>query len=354
MNTRIASVEDRHKWDNYVVSYQGSSPYHLFGWGLAVKEAYRHELYYFLAEEGEHIVGLLPLIYIKPPLLKGELVSLPFCDIGSVLADNEDVKNALISEAFALAKKVKAKHLELREYSSQENRDIFSQYGMTSREDKVQMILPLPDSSESLLAGFKSKLRSQVKKAEKNGLIFDWITPGNMDDFYNVFSINMKDLGSPVHSKKWFSSLMSGLGDAIKIGVVYYDQTAVGTGIILCHGKRISIPWASTLRQYNHLSTNMLLYWNLLKFSADNGYKEFDFGRSTPEEGTYKFKAQWGAEPCQLNWKSISFVKIKSNASQEGSLGSRSYRELVERAWRKLPLPLANGIGPLIRKYISL
>jgi len=349
MNIKIASPEDRDKWDAYVLNYERSSPYHLYGWGLAVKEAYNHELYYLIAEEEGEIAGLLPLIYIKPPFLKGELVSLPFCDFGSVLSQNDVIKGALLAEAFTLTKKLDARHLELREYDFQDG-EIFSQYEMTCRSDKVQMILTLPDSSEALLAGFKSKLRSQIRKAEKNGLTFDWLTTEDIGDFYNVFCVNMKDLGSPVHSRKWFMKLLSSMGETLKIGVVYYESIPVGAGVILCHGKRISIPWASTLRKYNHLSTNMLLYWNMLKFSADNGYKEFDFGRSTPGEGTHKFKAQWGTEPCPLSWKYIHPVPVESK--ERGSSGS--YREIVEKIWQKMPLAITNTLGPVVRKYISL
>ncbi|MDH3972743.1 MAG: FemAB family PEP-CTERM system-associated protein [Deltaproteobacteria bacterium] len=349
MNIRIASLEDRHEWDAYIGNYEGSSPYHLFGWGLAVKEAYRHELYYLMAEEDGHIVGLLPLVYMKPPLLKGELVSLPFCDQAGILAEDEAVRAALTAEAFALAKKMSLKHVELREYASHDE-DKGSQYRVTCRRDKVQMILALPGSSEGLLAGFKSKLRSQIKKAERNGLTFSWLDISDFEKFYTVFSANMKDLGSPVHSKKWFLALIKALGEAARVGVVYYGDIPVGTGFILCHGKRVSIPWASTRRQYNYLSTNMLLYWNMLKFAADNGYGEFDFGRSTPGEGTYKFKAQWGAEPCRLSWK---YIHLEEKERHEGS-ASKGYREIVEKIWQKMPLSLANTIGPVVRKYISL
>ena len=349
MSIRVGSVKDRVKWDNYVSSCPGSSPYHLFGWGLAVREAYGHELYYLIAEEGENIIGVLPLVHIKPPLLRGELVSLPFCDSGSVLTNDKSVETSFISEACVLAKKIKVNHIELRENSTY-HRDSDSQYEITFRTDKVNMILALPGSSESLLAGFKSKLRSQIKKAEKNGLTFDWLGINDFEKFYTVFSTNMKDLGSPVHSKKWFIELLKALGDNARIGVVYYNNIPVGTGFILCHGKRVSIPWASTLRQYNYLSTNMLLYWNMLKFAADNGYGEFDFGRSTPGEGTYKFKAQWGAEPCPLNWKYIHLVEKAAGKSST----LKGYREMLEKLWQKMPLPVANTIGPAVRKYISL
>ena len=209
------------------------------------------------------------------------------------------------------------------------------------------MLLNLPDSSEELWTGFKSKLRSQVRKAEKNGLTFS--STANLDDFYAVFGENMRDLGSPVHSRKWIDAVLHYYGEKARLGLVYLNDKAVGAGIILTAGQKVSIPWASTLRQYNRLGPNMLLYWNFLKFAADNGFSSFDFGRSTPDEGTYRFKSQWGAKPVALE-RHIIYLDGTLPAQKETSKN----RERIEHIWQKLPLGLANFTGPILRKYISL
>ena len=115
--------------------------------------------------------------------------------------------------------------------------------------------------------------------------------------------------------------------------------------------QQTSIPWASTLRQYNRLGPNMLLYWNCLKFAADNGKQIFDFGRSTKEEGTFRFKKQWGAKPVPLPWYS-SAVVIQNATKAKGT--SLVGRENVAEIWKKIPVPIANLIGPRLRKYINL
>ncbi|MCP3893946.1 MAG: GNAT family N-acetyltransferase, partial [Bacteroides sp.] len=133
-------------------------------------------------------------------------------------------------------------------------------------------------------------------------------------------------------------------------GLVFRNTLPVGAGIILRSGQNISIPWASTLKEYNRLNPNMLLYWNFLQFAADSGNTRFDFGRSTPDEGTYRFKAQWGALPQQLIWHNILLKKQRPPQNHS----EKSYRKSVEQIWKRIPLSLANFVGPIVRRYITL
>jgi FemAB-related protein (PEP-CTERM system-associated) len=213
------------------------------------------------------------------------------------------------------------------------------------------MFFNLPASADDLFESFKSKLRSQVRKAEKNGVSFRWGNSSDVGPAYDVFSRNMRELGSPVHSKSFIKAVLSNYGDRAKLGLTEFEGKTIGMGIILLGGKGVSIPWASTLREYNRLSPNMLLYWNALKYSADNGYSFFDFGRSSEGEGTYKFKKQWGAKPIPLVW--YEYIGSGKDENKHGSTDSRK-REIAAAIWQKLPLCVANRIGPHIRKYISL
>ncbi len=348
LNIRIADSNDMEAWDEYVQSHPDVSPYHLFAWKRAVEKAYGHRAYYFVAEAEGRITGVLPIFYLKPPFFPGQLVSLPFCDVGDILADDENIKNILISAAVSMGKKLKARNIELRGQRG----SFFEDTGMHVhvQSHKVRMLFNLPQSSELLWDSFKSKLRSQIRRAEKNDLVFKWGGASDVPEFYSVFSRNMRDLGSPVHSREWFHSILRYYDVNARMGMVYHNKQLVGTGIILTVNNLISIPWASTLREYNKLSPNMFLYWNFLKFAADNGYARFDFGRSTPNEGTYKFKAQWGAEPVPLCWQFIT----GNNEYVDTSSAPSSKREHAARLWQSLPLGIANCIGPAIRKHISL
>lgn len=349
MNIRFADNNDLARWDEYVQTHPLASPYHLFAWKRAVEEAYGHKTYYLLAEDNGLVTGVLPLMYLKLPLISGELVSLPYCDIGGILAKDDLTLERLISGSVDLARRLKAKYISLRgqTYSSQIDH---LNVKVHVQSHKVRMLMDIPGSSGILWEGFRSKLRSQIRKAEKNGLIFKWGDSNDLDDFYMVFSCNMRDIGSPVHSKELFFRILHHYGKNIRMGMVFCDRVPIGAGIILSMNNTISIPWASTLQDYKNLSPNMLLYWNFLKYAADNGYTTFDFGRSTPDEGTYHFKLQWGAKPAVLNWSYIIMNSKKMAFAQTSAIK----RDSMARLWRNLPLSLANTIGPVIRKHISL
>ena len=152
----------------------------------------------------------------------------------------------------------------------------------------------------------------------------------------------------------FYQKLIEHYGDSAVICVVYFDDLPIGAGIVLKVGVFACIPWASTLRQHNKLAPNMLLYWSLLSHCADNGVSVFDFGRSTFEEGTYKFKKQWGAEPQLLNWQSFDKNNELINAKSDTESGSSRVREIAENIWRELPLKFTIVTGSILRPYISL
>ncbi|MFQ5560172.1 MAG: FemAB family XrtA/PEP-CTERM system-associated protein [Nitrospinota bacterium] len=349
MSIRLASEEDRDVWNGFVDKHPYATPYHDFSWRELLEETYGHKCFYLLAEREGRVSGVLPMILVKPPFLGGTLVSLPFCDIGGALALDDDVKSSLVLEAVDVAKGLNVHKVELREDTPPE---YLQKHALTvgTRTHKVRMILTLPETSELLWSSFKAKLRSQVRKAEKNGLRFSWgERVEDTDAFYSVFSTNMKELGSPVHAKSLFQALYRKYKNA-RFGLVYFENTPVGAGVILFTGSRVSIPWASTLLEYNRLSPNMLMYWNFLKFSCESGFETFDFGRSSPGEGTYRFKEQWGARPQPLCW---NMVHLAGKPDESSSVDSGK-KKIVIRAWKALPLQAANLLGPILRKYISL
>ena len=160
----------------------------------------------------------------------------------------------------------------------------------------------------------------------------------------------MRDLGSPVHSRRLFQEICRQFSESVKIGVVNHEDIPVAAGLIFCFRDTVEIPWASTLREFNKFSPNMLLYWSLIQYGCDQGFKYFDFGRSTPDEGTYKFKEQWGAFPVPLHWHTLA---LNGQAIGSNRLDKSSYERLIHY-WKKLPIPISTAIGPLIRKHISL
>lgn len=335
---------EQQAWDGYVEGHLGSGAYLSSAWREAVEKAYGHSTYYLAAYQGQHIVGVLPLALLKIPLLGGNLVSLPFCDYGGLLADSDDVADRLLSQALRLSDELQT-GLEIR---MRQPAPVVEKTGCFFQvTGKCRMVLSLPGDAAQLWSGFKSKLRSQINRARKAGLVGRLGHAELLSDFYQVFSQNMRDLGSPVHSLKWLYSIVGAYGDNAKVGVVYQNSLPIAAGITLAHGNDVTIPWASALRQFNRFSPNMLLYWTFLEHAADSGFGSFDFGRSTPDEGTYAFKKQWGAQAVHLYW----YRKGVSTSMRKEKRGG--YRMVAENIWQHLPLPVANYCGPCLRKYID-
>jgi FemAB-related protein (PEP-CTERM system-associated) len=346
-SVRTAGFDDKQRWDEFVISHEDAGPYHLFAWKEAVENAYNHKAIYLIHDNTSgNIEGVLPLIYVKPPMLKGILVSQPFCDYGGILTRSYDSLDVLVSHAYSLSRDLNA-NLELRLKAREPILESSLQFYPTL--NKSRMLLELPGSSVVLWNSFKSKLRSQINKPQKDGLTFIMGSRELLDDFYSIFCSNMRSLGSPVHSKAWISSVMNFFEKDAHAGVVYLGDNPIAAGIILCCRDTVSIPWASTLREYNKLSPNMLLYWGFLEYACDNGFKNFDFGRSTPGEGTYKFKEQWGAKPLPLFW-----YREGNQDGEQPVLTNGRVRNVIEKTWTMFPLALTNSIGPIIRKYITL
>ena len=350
ISIRSACLKDEPAWDHYLEKHPDAPPYCIFAWRRAVEQAYSHKAHYLIAEDQGKICGILPLFVFQIPFFGNTLVSLPYCDAGGVYGDSEEVCRRLIDVAYSSVEKGKVRKLEIRSIKNTELLEESSnKWNVSINTGKVRMLRHLPSNSEELWSSFKSKLRSQVRKAEKNGLVFRWGNERDIPEFYEVFSRNMHALGSPVHSRSWIEAVFTSYQDNARIGLVFKDEQPAGCGLILCTKNMVSIPWASTLREFNRLSPNMLLYWNFLKFAADSGRKVFDFGRSTPGEGTYRFKKQWGAEPRVLFWHVLSTAPVGDALS-----GNGNKRMILENIWRRLPLSVVNVIGPLVRKYISL
>jgi FemAB-related protein (PEP-CTERM system-associated) len=344
MNIRVVPPAEGALWDEYVLGHQQGLAYHRFGWLETVSNAYGFKVYPLLAEISGRVAGILPLAHIRSPLSRGELVSLPYCDLGGVLAESEEVAETLLDRARNLAVELSIPRVQIRSAVRLQQED-------KAHPQKMRMVLELPESSEALLAGFQAKLRSQVKKPMRDGLTATLGGAELLDAFYKVFAENMRDLGSPVHSRRWFAELLARYGVSARIGLVFMsDGSPAAAGIILGHGRTVSIPWASSLRRFNRYNPNMLLYWSFLAYAADQGFALFDFGRSTRGEGTFKFKQQWGAEPRPLYWCTLGDV---GNAA-DTNLRLSANRARVEAVWRRLPLPVCNVLGPRIRRFVSL
>jgi serine/alanine adding enzyme len=210
------------------------------------------------------------------------------------------------------------------------------------------MVLSLPNSEDALWSSFTPKLRAQIKRPQR--LTPQVVTGGKelLDDFYKIYTRNMRDLGSPAHSKQLIQNILDAFSEESWLVVIRMNNRPVSAGLLLGHKDTMEIPLASTIRTVNPHSMNMLLYWEVLKLAIKQGYNDFDFGRSSKDAGTYRFKQQWGAQPKQLYWH---YWLHDNNAIPSINPNNPKYRVIIW-LWKRIPVWLANFLGTRIIRYI--
>lgn len=340
------SPEIAAQWDNFVIE-QNAPVYLLSDWKGVIEKSFGHTShYFFVTDSNGQWHGVLPLVQQDSFLFGNYLTSLPFFNYGGAFATSDKAKELLINKAFELKNRVQARHVELRQTGSLDNSSHLS--SDKCRTDKITMMLDLPAQADDLWQAIGSKRRAQVKRPIREGARFQLGKLELLDDFYSVFSRNMRDLGTPVYKKQFFQNIINQFPDRTSIAIAYVKDQAAGAGFLIDHQGTREIPWASTIRDYNRIGINMFLYWNILKSSIEHGLEKFDFGRSSKDAGTLKFKKQWGAQPKQLYW----YYLLNNEESIPQLNHSNRKLQLLIKAWQKLPLPVANTIGPHIIKHL--
>jgi serine/alanine adding enzyme len=329
------------RWTSYVEERQ-TSPSHNPGWILVLGNGLKHKPYCVTAFRGDRLVGLLPLCYVRSLLFGRFLVSLPYLNTGGVLADDEVIARAIIDRAVDLADFLKVRYLELRHEKPIEHPAL-----TRTLTTKVHMRLPLPKTSAQLWTDFDPKVRNQIRKGEKSGVTAFWGGRELLDEFYFVFAQNMRDLGTPVFARKLFESVLQQFSDKAELCVMRLQERPVAAGLLV-HGSGVTeVPSASCLRSHNSNNANMLMYWHLLQRAISRGQRVLDFGRSSPESNTFRFKKQWGAKPEPAAWQ--YYLRVGSVSDMR--IESGKYDRLV-RIWRRLPVPVTRWIGPAIVRGI--
>lgn len=312
-------------------------------WLAVLHAGLRHDPYLFEVRESDRVVGRLPLALVQSRLFGRFLVSLPYLNIAGVQAENPEAASALVDRAVELADQLDVQYLELRHEQAIEHPALT--HSMTH---KVQMRLELPATVEALWKQIGSKVRNQVVNGEKHELTVQWGGTRLLKDFYDVFSRNMRDLGTPVYSRRLFEAILKYLDGQAELCVVNSGSRPIAAALLI-HGPAgtTEVPSASSLRAFNSMNANMLMYWHLLKRSVERGQKCFDFGRSTIDGNTFRFKKQWGARPFPTVWQ--YYVRRGSIGEMRPENGK--YGRAIE-IWKRLPLGVTRLLGPAIVRGI--
>jgi len=311
-------------------------------WLSILQSGLGHRPYLIEAHVQEQCFGYLPLAFVDSWLFGKFLTSLPYLNTQGVRAGTSEIGTQLVERAVRLADDLDVKHLEFRH-------EVATSHPMLNGQltSKVHMRLALPATREQLWKLYDPKVRNQVRKGEKQGFRLTWGGPELLDPFYEVLCRNMRDLGTPVYSRGLFESILRTFPADAEFCVIYDGSRPIATALLL-HGVKISeVPTASSLRDYNASCVNMWMYHALLERALDRQQSIFDFGRSTTDGPTYKFKKQWGAQPEPAVWQ----FYYRQGQPGEMRPDHPKYQRMI-RCWQKLPLALTRWIGPSIVRGI--
>jgi FemAB-related protein (PEP-CTERM system-associated) len=334
--------DGKERWAGLVSETAHANLAHAPEWFGAIQNAYGHTPVYLQVEGAGGQLAVLPAFLVRSRIFGTVVASMPFLDGGGPCGTASDLADIAVRSLIEEAARLGAGSVELRS-------TVKIDLPVPALEDKVNLVLPLPKHVGELWGRLDPKVRNQVRKAERSGLSVEFGHRETLDAFYDVFAVNMRDLGSPVHARAFFVTMLEAFGDGVRVGLVRKGPTAIGGLIAVAFKGGLVVPWASCLRQYLALCPNMLLYWETLAAACREGFARFDFGRSSRDSGTYRFKRQWGAEELPLYWYQIPIRRggersLSPTDSRGGSLVA---------LWRCLPVAVTRWAGPRVRKYLT-
>ncbi len=326
-------------WDDYAAGHALGTAYHRAAAVEIGRRAFGLRTWFLTARRTDGAIGgILPVIEQSSLLFGRFLVSVPFFTYGGVLADEDAAAVALAERAAELARERRADHVELRQAAPIEG------LSLPARLEKVSMVLPLPATEEALGKQLGSKLRSQIRRAERESPDVVWGGSELIPEFYRVFAVTMHSLGTPVYPRRFFATACEAFGELARVLVIRMNQEVQAAAIVVRHGSRLEVPWAAATESAKRAALNMRMYWELLRFALESKAESFDFGRSSADSGTYRFKAQWGAQPLQLHW----YYWLPHSAPLPKLNHSNPKYALAAACWRRMPLWCANLLGPRI------
>lgn len=329
-------------WDGFVENSSCTNMFHLIGWKAVFEKVFGFLPYYLMAEDGiEAVSGILPMFLMKDFFQRNYLISNPFSSYAGICSQSPETVEALWKKSKEIAGNTGARYVEFRQLNMTLPCDL------PARQTFVTLMLDLPKDPDRLWRAIGSRNRNKIRKAEKTGLAIDYGMQ-YLRDFYIIYAKNLKYLGTPVFPYSMFETIAEVFEDRCELLVLKLENKPVSGMFLFKFRNIIAEPWVASLRQYHNIYINNYLYWQAIKYACKEGFARFDMGRSTIDSGTYRFKRQWGAEPVLLKYQ---YYLNKAENIPVVDAHNNKYRKFID-VWRKLPLGLANFIGPRVVKYL--
>jgi FemAB-related protein (PEP-CTERM system-associated) len=340
MDIKLLDDSRKADWDAFVEASPFASFFHKAGWKEVMERAFGHPVYYYYGEESGRIVGILPLGHVKSLLFGNALISNPFCVYGGVAAESDAVRQALEDKAVSLAHELGVDYLEFRNrWAGLAGRPTKSLY-VTFRKN-------LDPDPEKNLAAVPRKQRAMIRKGIAAGL--QSVVDDGVDRVYEAYAESVRNLGTPVFSKRYFEILKEVFGDACELLSIEHEGRVVA-GVMNFYFRDEVLPYyGGGIEQARDLKANDFMYWEVMRRAVERGAKVFDYGRSKEGTGSYRFKTHWGFEPEPLPYE---YELVKARQVPNINPLNPKYRLFVA-AWQHLPLPVSKWVGPWLSRSLG-
>jgi len=326
--------DDALNWDQFVQAH--GTFFHRIGWQRIFKDVFRLSPHYLLAERDGVIVGVLPLVHQRSLLFGTALLSAPFCVEGGPVAVDGEVDAALTAAALAIQEKTESPYVEFRSKRAVHD-------GWIAKKELYAVFAgPITEDDKANLLAIPRKQRAVVRKTLEGPLQSE--VDENVDQLFRVYSESVRNLGTPVFSKRYFAELKREFGGDCDVVVVKDGSVAVSAVLNFYHRDTVLPYYGGGTRAARRNGANDFLYWEVIRRAAARGYRRFDFGRSKVGTGAFAFKKNWGFEPQLLEYE----YHLRPGCSLPDKNPLNPKFSLLIDAWKRLPLPLANLIGPLL------
>ncbi len=328
-------------WDSFVTSHPEATFFHLSGWKKVIETSLGHTCHYLYARSGDRLRGILALVHIDSPLFGHALISTAFCVYGGPLTNDEVARSALEVAALDLAQRLGVDYLEFRLRTPSPTDWV--------RNDELYVTFrkELDPDPERNLAAVPRKQRAMVRKGIRLGLRSE-IDP-NVERFYSLYAESSRNLVTPVFSRKFFSALQAAFGDACEILTVTHEDRPVSSVMSFYFRDEILPYYGGGSDNARRLASNDFMYWEVMRRGSEKGCRTFDFGRSKRDTGSFAFKKHWGFSPEPLSYE---FKLFRGDKIPSVNPTNPKYRTAIA-LWKRLPLAVANRLGPMIAKDLG-
>ena len=333
-------VSNRARWDAFVRARPEGTFFHLSGWQQVLEQAFGHRTHFLYLEQQGQIEAVLPLAEVKSRLFGHSLVSTPFCVYGGPIATAPHHRDALLDAATRLATELGVDHLELRSMSRQAPDWPCKELYVTFRKE-------ISADDEQNLKAIPRKQRAVVRKGIDAGLHSEIDT--GIDRFFHAYSSSVRNLGTPVFSRKYFRVLREVFGDECEILTITRQGETVASVMSFYFRDQVLPYYGGGTEAARACKANDFMYWALMCHAAGRGIRLFDYGRSKIGTGAYDFKKNWGFTPEPLYYE---YHLVKGQALPDLNPLNPKYRLLIN-TWQRLPIGLANWLGPFIVRNLG-